>query len=309
VIDETVKGFGGKFGERWLEGLFTPAFVFWLGGGLAWAYAHDWTSAANAFEALPQVEQAVIAVLAFLAVSASAVIVETLTLPIVRLLEGYGPLWPAALSEAMKRRQRDAAAAMRAALTPLADKGIEALSDSERTRFNDLDRKLHYVPVDGTLMMPTHLGNILRSAETRPYVRYGLDGVKCWPQLWSVLSDGTRADLGVARADLDADARSLLWSALFLAWTVWSVWALPIGLAGVMLCHARLVHHAESYADLIAAAYDTGRAQLYAALRLPLPKNAAEERALGSKLTEHLWRGSDEAAVVFEQTAKNDGAH
>jgi hypothetical protein len=153
-------------------------------------------------------------------------------------------------------------------------------------------------------MMPTRLGNVLKSAESRSRYLYGLDAVICWPRLWLVLPEATRQELVRARVDLDAGARAVLWSALFAIWAAWWPWAAVIALVVAAAAYRGTVSAAGLYGDLITAAFDVHRPQLYQALRWPLPKNPSEEKALGTALTKYLWRGSDEATPSFTGAEK-----
>ncbi len=57
--------------------------------------------------------------------------------------------------------------------------------------------------------MPTALGNLLRSAEEYPLVRYGLETAVCWPRLWLLLPSATQETLTRARQSLNDAARHL----------------------------------------------------------------------------------------------------
>ena len=54
------------------------------------------------------------------------------------------------------------------------------------------------------------------------------------------------------------------------------------------------------YGDVIEAAFDLHRWKLYEALRWPTPTTPADERATGAKLTQYIWRGSDDDTPVFD---------
>jgi hypothetical protein len=102
-----------------------------------------------------------------------------------------------------------------------------------------------------------------------------------------------------ARVDLDAGARAVLWSALFAIWAVWWPWAAVIALIVAAAAYRGTVSAAGLYGELVTAAFDVHRLQLYQALRWPLPKNPSEERNIGTALTKYLSRGSDDATPSF----------
>lgn len=45
-----------------------------------------------------------------------------------------------------------------------------------------LERRRHHRPVAPADYLPTPFGNVLRAAETRPTLRYGLDSLVVWPR-------------------------------------------------------------------------------------------------------------------------------
>jgi hypothetical protein len=92
----------GKLADRW-AGVAAPAVVFWAGGVLAWAFAGSgWSGLSHVASWLDRrsVLAQVAAVLAALVVvAASAIVVQRVTTPVLRLLEGYWPPWLARCAE------------------------------------------------------------------------------------------------------------------------------------------------------------------------------------------------------------------
>jgi hypothetical protein len=178
----------------------------------------------------------------------------------------------------------------------------------EWREYADLDRRLRPFPAHRPdapdRLLPTRLGNILRAAESHPRDRYELDAVKCWPAFWLVLPESTKKELADARTRLDAGAATWLWSLLFLVWTVWAWWAPLASVAGMLAAYVWAIRAAGSFGELVGAAFDVHRRELYKALHWPLPRNAAEERARGRALTEYLWWGSDSRDVEFVTPAE-----
>jgi hypothetical protein len=58
-------------------------------------------------------------------------------------------------------------------------------------------------PADPADILPTRLGNVLRSAESYPSERYGADAVLTWPRLFPLLPDKLTASLTAARAEIE----------------------------------------------------------------------------------------------------------
>ena len=131
--------------------------------------------------------------------------------------------------------------------------------------------------------MPTRLGDILRAAERRPFEKYGLDAVVCWTALWLVLPADARTELAQTRGRLDGALRMWLWGALFIVWTPWTLWAIPIAVVVPLLAYyGSMLGAAKLFGDLIGSGYDLYRMQLYDSLHLraphPRPRSAGAER-------------------------------
>lgn len=297
------EGLGGKLGELAAAALLAPAAIFWAGGFAAWVLARGWDNSgeriADWFKDLSGVEQVLVAVGGLLVLTGSAVVVAQLTLPFLRLLEGYWP-WPLSLAAPFAgeprawwlRRQR-------ARFDELAGKPEEDLSAAEREQYIVADVRLRRAPPQPADWMPTRLGNILRAGETWPHEKYGLDAVVCWPRLWLVLEDGVKTELVEARRQLDLAVTVLLWGLLLAAWVVLTWWALLAAAVIVAFAYWWAVRVAEVYADLVEAVYDDFRPGLYDALRVEPPKNSTEEFDRGEELTRYLWRGDAGRELEF----------
>lgn len=156
-----------------------------------------------------------------------------------------------------------------------------------------LDRQLRRIPLLPQQRMPTRLGNVLRSAESRPARKYGLDGAVRWPQLWLVLPDSTRGEVAEARSRLNQAAAGTVWGTLLLIWTVWT-WSAPVAaVIAACVCYLALLLVATSYTDLIEAAWDLHRTLLYRALRWPLPETRHQPPNTGQ-----AWRSPPTCAAA-----------
>lgn len=294
----------GKLAERWAASA-RAAVVFWVGAGLAWVYAGSgWSRFSDVTDWLNEQDVAaqVTAVLAALvAVAASAVVVQRLTTPVLRQLEGYWPRWLRGLTD----RRRNRILRLRAAesetwqrLQRQLDEG--ELTASQRVDLARLEHRRHRRPVRDVEVLPTRIGNILRAAESRPRHRYGLEAIMVWPRLWLVLPELARRELGTARSSLDSSVAAAIWGVLFAAFTPLAWWAAPVGIAVTIAAVACWVPaRAEVFADLLEAAYDLYRTDLYRQLRWPLPNSPADEHQTGAEVTAYLVRGSDRPCPVF----------
>jgi hypothetical protein len=170
-----------------------------------------------------------------------------------------------------------------------------------------VDHDLRNWPVAPQLVMPTRLGNILRAAEERPCVKYGLDVAVCWPMLWLLLEKDTREQVANARSALNGSVTLLLWAVLSLVWTPLAWWVAPLGLAvAVAVYYVPILSSAQVYGDLMGSVFDLRRTCLYEALRWPLPVSPEDEPKAGHALTMYLWRGFAPAGARFCST---DSAH
>jgi hypothetical protein len=295
-----LEGFSGNLADEWIKTLFTPAFVFWLGGGLAALQRWGWDAAVVEFQKLQEPLPLVLGILVLLTVAASGFVVQQFDFTVLRLLEGYWPGWLNPLAGWLVKGQRRRFKRIDQQLQTLNRQGLATLTPQEREAYIQADLDLGEFPELGRLL-PTRLGNILRAAEDHCAAKYGLDAIICWPRLWLLLPEATKTELSQARQQLNGTVRIWVWGMLFLIWAplfgIW--WPLPLGLGTAWLAHRWLIQTARVYGDLIEAAFDLYRLQLYQAVRWPLPSTPAEERVLGQALTDYLWHGSDQGSPTF----------
>jgi len=330
VLEAFWSSVGEELARTWVARVLTPAFAFWVGGvALVWWNTHTaeiaadgWVAAlaasAAALGALPVLVQGALVVGGLVLVAASAVVAARLTLPVLRVLEGYWtrPVWlhrmlvayrrwryrgvrdriaPLQLRQ-HRRRRRPPPPAEDEELVLLRKKPKRTRSTAEQDRLQDLERRaaltateqtrlgrgvawLQTTPPEDGLGMPTRFGDILRSAEHRPGTSYGIDAVVCWNALWLLLPTEARTELTAVRSALDAAVRGWLWGALFLVWTPVTPWAALVGV-GVPLLSYRfgILPRAIAFGELIVTSYDLYRMKLYDALHLPRPTSPADER-------------------------------
>lgn len=341
-------GLGGEFSKQWATKILSPALAFWTAGlALVWwsvhgdrVQKHGWSvelrATAAPLQQLPAAAQIVLIVGALMLVVASALIVERLTLPALKLLEGYWrrPAWLHAELVRYRRWRRQRWATTVEALRKREARGDLSLAElkqlqrltmsdvlttpetvlhdhlEERSRrftaaqFAKLARGSGFLrgsPPEEALGMPTRLGDVLRAAERRPFDKYGLDAVVCWYRLWMLLPDGAKTEISQARLELDRAVRAWLWGALFLVWAPWLWWiAVPVGvLVPLVAYNVGMLNAAALFGDLTESAFDLYRMQLYDAMQLPRPTSPADERACGVRLSRIIWRGETEASIAY----------
>jgi hypothetical protein len=335
MLDAFWTGVGEELAKTWVARVLTPAFAFWLGGAvLLWWHFHaggvrsrGWggeiTSSASTVGGLPVVVQIGLIVGGLLVVAISALLAERLTIPVLRLLEGYWlrPAWLRGLlvryRQGRRRRVSERVDPLllrqrRGDLTPqefrrlaeLREHPVEAeraerdalearaaagLSPTEEARLGRDVAFLATTP-DAPLVMPTRLGDILRTAERRPNEKYGIEGVTSWAALTMVMPTEARAEVAQARTALDTAARSWLWGALVIVWSPLTPWAAAVGIAVSLLVYRfGVLPRAVIFGTLLVTAFDLYRMSLYDALHLPRPRSPIDERSVaGPRLTRAL---------------------
>jgi hypothetical protein len=312
VLSSLWESLGGEAVRAWSARLFTSAALFWLAGSAAVWLQHNagrvrdagWIGAvsptAASLRGVPPVVTAAAVIVGLLVVGASALAAERLTLPVLRLLEGYWrrPAWVRARLVRRRRAARDRAMGTYQALQRARANGTRP-DAADELRLARAMRTLRSTPAAPQLTMPTRFGNVLRVAETRPLRKHGVDAVACWPHLWLVLPTDSRTEIVSARQAVDGAARVWLWSVLFVAWTPWVWWAPAVAIVAGVAAYANCLRAAGTYAVLVEAAFDVHLPLLYAAVRLSPPASAADAVTAGDRLSRYLRDGSDDPRLVF----------
>lgn len=174
-------------------------------------------------------------------------------------------------------------------------------------RWNDLGRRLNrQYPIRAGEVLPTELGNVLRSFESYPYRQYGIRAITVWPRLVARIEPGYAAQIDDAKASVDFMLNSSLLCGAFALLLAVVRLAFPAGLAvrqALILFGAELVlflilawvfyraaiPRAQSWGMLVKGAFDLFRRDLLAALGFERkPASLEEERALWERISERL---------------------
>ncbi len=292
MLTKLWEGVGEGLAEKWVAQL-GPAIVFWFCGLYFWLGWVGLVDLSKTLLVLDILQQLVLIVGVLLLVTTSANLVQRMSYPVLRFLEGYWPSILYWLENWMTRR-----------VSKITDKYLDdwsklqtRIKSGEATRLElrrstILDQNLHYMPSDPQDYMPTQLGNILRMAETMPRHVYGLDAVVCWTHLWMLFPETMREGVGSIRKQLDQSSELWLWGILFMVWARFTWLAIPIGLFMAWIAYRLSLNTARNYADLILTGFDLYRFDLYRSLHLEPPENSKQEKDYGEKITEYLWRGN-----------------
>ncbi len=302
-LDKFWESMGEELAGEWMQHVFSPAFLFWASGLGMYALRYGWQGPWAWITSRDLIEQIALLILALIILILSSLAMQQLRFSLLRLLEGYWPGPFGRLSDRLAEWQDGRLQRWEREWNEL--KGREgSLVRREARRLAELEMRTHYFPSDPRDLLPTAVGNTLKSAETIPAHKYGLDAFVCWPRLWMLLPDNARADLGAARQGLMTRVEFWGWGALSLLWLIWSPWALLVSALWLWLAWVLLVQSAMSYADLLESAFDLYRGALYQSVRWPVPQNTAAEKTLGRQLTEYIWRGIVEPPVDYPQTER-----
>jgi hypothetical protein len=178
--------------------------------------------------------------------------------------------------------------------TLLNTKAQENPSDERTRAAGDLTLRF---PPDDELVLPTELGNVIRAFETHPRERYGLDGIRIWPRVATMLSESERAEIEDTTTDLALWVNGLavvvVAGVLLFAERLWhnpggALATFGVELALVIavsaLAHAfyrQAILAALRWGEPVRAAFDVHRLPLYDALGMRRPLNPAEDVASG----------------------------
>lgn len=242
--------------------------------------------------------QVVWIVAALTAVHGSALAIDRCTLPVLRLLEGHWPGWLVKVADNRVKHLRRQVTGEQAEWQTLQAQSNRSADDTRR--MVRLDERRRRRPADDRLL-PTRLGNRLLAAEEAARVRYGLDAVVVWGHLWLVLPETARTELTTVRAAVNRAVAGVIWSALFPLFAFWTLWAIPVGIAAVLLIERLwLPVLVDRYAVLVQAAFDLNRFALYRAAHWSPPDNPADELKRGPALTAFFYRGEVPADLIYQ---------
>lgn len=219
-----------------------------------------------------------VAVLSFTLLSIVVVqfIVSSLSLPVLKRLEGYDWMLPNSVHRFFSKRNEKK---LMSILNEL--QSHESLPDA---RVAELQLAIQFMPTTDRVL-PTAVGNILRSGEDYPFERFGIPGVRCWPHLWLCLPSHARIAIGARYSELIRSVEGLVWSTLFPIWSFvlpsyWKLMPVIIALFWIHQNYQKVIQSAKSYSSLFRALYDLYRFELYDQLHLPKPISPIDELML-----------------------------
>ncbi len=213
----------GQFSKSLILGTFLPVVLFTVLGLLFLpSLFPSGSSPLQPLAALDK-EWQVVAV-TFIAVLLTGLLYN-LNIPIIRIYEGY-PWIRSGIGTRRKELwgRRFTAAQTIAARLRFLDSQIDS-NDSNGdlvSRVQAERRRLELMlnqgfPGSKSLIMPTHLGNVIRSFETYPLAQYGMEAITLWPRLIGKIDKDYAALIDEAKASFDFMINCSLLSAIFVA--------------------------------------------------------------------------------------------
>lgn len=219
-----------------------------------------------------------------------AVVSQPFQVAIVRFLEGYWGASPAAVGArgvGVELHRR------RAHRLRLAETRARQAGELEEAGY--LGRRLARYPADPAQMLPTLLGNTLRAGERNAGERYGLDTVRAWSRLYYLLPEPFQRDVADLHGQVDGAARLTVALGLAGAAAVpvmaphgwWNLTGAAL-LVLAVLAYRGGVAAAAGLGTVLSACFDLNRFALTEGMRLPPPKNTAEEHLVNARLDAFL---------------------
>jgi hypothetical protein len=301
-----LKDFASVFSRGFVVGYFVPAFVA-LFAVVLLAYESTLPDAFTEETGATQVlVLGALALVLGLALSA-------LNRPVLRLLEGYP------LARASGKR----ATRLNDALTDRFRKRFDALNEQlENPEVEDPTRAAlelqEEFPAARDLILPTAFGNVMRSFETHPRRRYGLDGIAIWPRIELLLGEQELDTIGEAQANVNFFVNILVVSMLVgvviavdWAWHASGVLAGIAQVGGVLLATAAIafgsycgtIQAAKVWGDAVRAAFDVHRLDLYSKLGVRPPISPADELRVADAVNHCILFG-EPIAMEFRSRPK-----
>jgi len=300
---------GGLFDRYFLLGVWLPTFLATAAALAIVAASMGLAAAVALWKAMPTELQTWLPALALVGVTAVAIVLRAFTTEIVRAYEGYWPDWLQRLARrwVIPRWER-----LRGERSELAANDLR--------RYANAQMRLHLdYPARANLILPTRLGNVLRSAESYPETAYGLDGVFWWPRLTPLLPKGMQESASGAFLQVTTLLNTATLSTVIAIlgpmylWRVAgrSAWAsvivLLVGLVLARCCYCGAVAQAREFGLVVRAAFDLHRLDLLEALHLPVPVSPDAERKSWTSLEAWLYNNDmlKAAELRFVHKAKH----
>jgi hypothetical protein len=302
----------GVFGRAMIIGALLPAtlFVLFVYLVLMPMLPWEWAFVARLEAIAPEWKIAGVAVLAVIL----AGLLDVLNIPIVRFYEGY-PWGDGLLGRFLTKQQAKRYTAAQKRRNDALELRKQ-LRNNEKERIGKLDavhgdvlrEEMEIYPLEH-LLLPTRLGNIIRSFETYPYRQYRIAGVALWPRFYSRLSAAHMKEVEEARTSFNVTIHlsflSLLAMLLILAagcvypipfasWALAKAWGGLLVAAGALawLFYLSSLYTAGQWGHVVRAAFDLHRHEVLRDFGIsPLPRDLESERSIWDRVSSQIIYG------------------
>jgi len=248
-----------------------------------------------------------------LAVVLLTAVVHNLNGPIVRFYEGYPwcDSWVGRWRAKVHRRAMDETQSQWKGLWTLLVTP-EAQADPDRyikvkDHWNDLARTLNnQYPDELDAVLPTRLGNVIRSFESYPWRQYKMRAIALWPRLAVLLDESYAGLIDDAKSSLDFMLNASLLCSVLAALTATAYLVFPAGLATArvlvplaaelaVLCglsyffYLAAIPRANAWGVMVKGAFDLFRGKLLESLGYRFqPGSLDEEKTLWSQISNRI---------------------
>ena len=294
-LEKVGEGAAGIFDLK----LLIQVFTFFCIGILLWGSIHGWVKIEEFVESLSLTTGSLFVIAVLILLQLLAAFTDWITLPFLRLLEGYGKS-PFLFRSSKIKWKIEKVKQMNIELDRLSMKGIENLSIKEKLKFNTLEQKLNEYPKEQSAVMPTRIGNVIRAIEEYPDYKYGLDIFVTWPRLWFLLPESMQKEIIAIKKAVNNHIKMMILGILFLGCSYFNLWAIAISLPAVFIGYQLTIKAIKTYGEVLNSAYDLHRFKLYKGLNWKLPLKPKDEKMEGKELTQFLARNIVAANIIFK---------
>jgi hypothetical protein len=304
----------GKFSKSLVFGCFFPVVFFVLLDWILFApYVPAATGVVKTLKALDDGWQTL--AMGGLTVLFSGLL-YILNTPIIRFYEGY-PWEHSLIGGVLKRREQQRWERMHIWAAGLRAAGLaggeddEAASEDLHTVADTLERDLGTVlPIEKSSVLPTRLGNVIRSFEDYPSRQYGMAAITLWPRLVAVIDSGYATAMDDARSSFDFMINASFLSGVSAAVLLllglgspeqprigapeWWLWILQFAALALlaMVFYRGSIGQAQSWGNMVRSAFDLYRSKLLEQLGFDQkPASLAEERQLWKAISHQMVYG------------------
>jgi hypothetical protein len=307
LVSSGTKALGGN--RFSLVNLLPATLVTVLVVGLIRSGAYSFSSRPKLSDAIPMGNSAITTSVALaFGIFLIAVVLQPFQVAIVRLLEGYwtergvaGAVGNLLVQYHLRVKATAEHDASVRGVVPPKTSSLADLADYEVRRHaviaraNRAEARMRSYPDEDHRVLPTALGNILRSGEDAAGIRYGLDAMTVYPRLYPYISGRLDAAMSQQLDVIDSTSAicvafgiaTISGTPLVLRWDGWSL--VPLGLLIVtFFAYAATKAAARDHGVLLATIVDLHRFDLLARLHYPLPKNVDDEWEFNQELSQFL---------------------